>query len=153
MGWEFRALQKQLFEVQQGKSVNRLNEANVIELVTKLIDCELVELIISGHGYITPQVPQSRMIRSARKCSTSCIESEAQRGTCPGHRSWEGRRRPRRAPSTRSAGPSPSGGTPGWSRRRPRSGFWRKSTKESATRARSKVHGIISHRCRRIGRC
>ena len=55
LGWDFRALQKQLFEVQQGKSVNRLNEANVIELVTKLIDCELVELIISGQGYITPQ--------------------------------------------------------------------------------------------------
>eukprot|EP01052_Picozoa_sp_SAG31_P000785 SAG31_NODE_23_length_33717_cov_17.863585_5_plen_820_part_00 len=49
------ALQKKLFEVQQGKSVNRLNEANIVELVTALIENGLVELIISGQGYITPK--------------------------------------------------------------------------------------------------
>eukprot|EP01050_Picozoa_sp_SAG11_P004035 SAG11_NODE_247_length_11679_cov_6.170898_2_plen_156_part_00 len=41
--------------MQQGKSVNRLNDSNVIELVTKLIEAGLVELIISGQGYLTPK--------------------------------------------------------------------------------------------------
>ena len=52
---EIRELQRRLYEAQQGKSVNRLTDDNVVELVAKLIDRNLVELHLSGQGYITPK--------------------------------------------------------------------------------------------------
>ena len=52
---EIRQLQQQLFEAQQGKSVARLTDSNVVELVQLLLQRELVTLHLSGQGYITPK--------------------------------------------------------------------------------------------------
>eukprot|EP00965_Chrysotila_dentata_P002601 84968-Pleurochrysis_carterae.AAC.2 len=60
---ELLALQAELAKVQEAPSVNKLSEPNVIELVRKLVDLGLVDVLFTTNGkeYLTPKQLQNEV--------------------------------------------------------------------------------------------